>query len=180
MWPVPSFLPGTKPRPFGNAVYVDLAVGQSYQYLGRTIRLEALDHDGATIAVDGARQRLIVARRSLPARLRQILHKGTPAEVVNSVDYLDFEVAVEAGEYAVSIRVGDHLAPSWQKVFLGGADAGTYQLEANEFVWTPEKIVTIRDAKLPVRLELRDANNYAGVSQLSFRKKGTRTGVSKP
>lgn len=102
------------------------------------------------------------------ARLRKTLYAGTPIAAVHPVNHYDFEVAVEPGEYAVSVRVGDRLARSWQRVRLEGSEAGAYALGANQFAWTPEKTVAVHDGRLTIRIELKDAHSWAGLSQLRF------------
>lgn len=57
------------PRPvreWGNARYVDLAIGEKHRYMGRTLTLLSTAGDSATIEVDGVRETLTVARRTLP------------------------------------------------------------------------------------------------------------------
>jgi hypothetical protein len=51
---------------WGNAVYVDLAIGESHTYLDKTVRLVSLENNFCTIEVDGEQRNLIVARRALP------------------------------------------------------------------------------------------------------------------
>lgn len=54
------------PISWGNAIYADLAVGQSCGFLGRQVRLVAVQGDHCTIAVDGVSARLRMARRDRP------------------------------------------------------------------------------------------------------------------
>jgi murein DD-endopeptidase MepM/ murein hydrolase activator NlpD len=54
------------PIQWGNAVYVDLAVGESYHYKDRTVTLLAIEGNSAWIDVEGTRESLVVARRELP------------------------------------------------------------------------------------------------------------------
>jgi hypothetical protein len=61
-----GYVPGKNPRPFGNAVFVDLAAGESWEYQGKQVTLVSIEGSFSTIEVDGARKRLIVARRALP------------------------------------------------------------------------------------------------------------------
>lgn len=63
--PLQSGAPRT-PLAWGNALYVDLAVGQSHSFLGRTVTLLSITANYARVAVDGEQRELIVARRALP------------------------------------------------------------------------------------------------------------------
>ncbi|MFC1714244.1 M23 family metallopeptidase [Candidatus Poribacteria bacterium] len=57
---------GTIRQAWGNAVYVDFAIGESHTYLGKTARLISVENNFCTVEVDGEQRELIVARRSLP------------------------------------------------------------------------------------------------------------------
>lgn len=52
---------------WGNAHYVDLAVGQAYPLFGRKIQLVAVDNNVCTVSVDGVEARLRMARQERPA-----------------------------------------------------------------------------------------------------------------
>lgn len=54
---------------FGNAVYVDLAVGESFKYMDRTIRVIKLKNHLSLIQVENEQQWLEVAKRSLPVTI---------------------------------------------------------------------------------------------------------------
>jgi murein DD-endopeptidase MepM/ murein hydrolase activator NlpD len=58
-------IPG-QPRTWGNGVYVDLALGQSHEHAGHTVRLLSMRGDRCIVEVDGYKAELIVARRQLP------------------------------------------------------------------------------------------------------------------
>ena len=70
-----SLLSKTIRQTWGNAVYVDLAIGESHTYLDETARLVSLENNFCTVEVDGEQRNLIVARRALP-------------EVINGVSLL--------------------------------------------------------------------------------------------
>lgn len=57
---------------WGNAVYVDLAMGESFTYLGKTATLISLENNFCTIEVDGQQRELIVARRALPEVINDV------------------------------------------------------------------------------------------------------------
>src|SRR5262245_9149247 len=63
--------PGT-PRTWGNATFVDLAVGGSHRYLGKTSKLISSQGDSAVVDVDGVRAELTMARRALPIVLNGV------------------------------------------------------------------------------------------------------------
>ena len=51
---------------WGNAVYIDMAIGDRCSYLGKTVTLVGSCNNYCTLDVDGVRRDLIVARRTLP------------------------------------------------------------------------------------------------------------------
>ncbi|MHB8897555.1 MAG: M23 family metallopeptidase [Thermoguttaceae bacterium] len=51
---------------WGNAVYVNLQVGQSFQYQNTAIKLDSLTNNTATVSLNGQTRTLVVARQSLP------------------------------------------------------------------------------------------------------------------
>ena len=51
---------------WGNAVYVDLAVGDDADFLGKQVKLVSMQANYCTVQVNGMTKELIVARRSLP------------------------------------------------------------------------------------------------------------------
>ena len=51
---------------WGNATYVNLAVGEARTWSGWTIELISMDNNTCTVEVNGWSEQLIVARRSLP------------------------------------------------------------------------------------------------------------------
>ncbi|GEM_PF-286592 len=55
------------PIVWGNAAYVDFAVGQRHEFMGKEVELLAITNDYATVAVDGVQARLRMARRDRPA-----------------------------------------------------------------------------------------------------------------
>ena len=55
-----------QPRWWGNVLYVDLAVGDTCEFLGRTIRLVSRHNNYCTVDVDGERESLCVASLELP------------------------------------------------------------------------------------------------------------------
>lgn len=55
-----------KPRRWGNALYVDLGIGESFQYGDKTVRLQAIRGQYCEIDVDGETASLPVARLDLP------------------------------------------------------------------------------------------------------------------
>ncbi len=105
------------------------------------------------------------------ARLRKTLFAQTKAQSTNPEDYYDYEINVRNGVYRIRAQVGDLELPSWQKVEFEGIDAGTFQLEAGEYKWTSERVVTVKDYKLSVRIYL-DPNNQkmAGLTDIVFQK----------
>ena len=54
---------------FGNAVYVNLSVGERLEYAGKTIEVVALDKNRSLVRVDGEEAWLAVAKRSLPQNI---------------------------------------------------------------------------------------------------------------
>lgn len=54
------------PVRWGNAFYFNLSVGESTEFLGKNIRLISMENNGCLVDVDGVRENLIVARRTLP------------------------------------------------------------------------------------------------------------------
>ena len=61
--PLPAANPSSS---WGNAVYVNLDVGASYQYLGKTVRLLGVTNNEATVSVDGETRPMVVTRLALP------------------------------------------------------------------------------------------------------------------
>ncbi|TVR50211.1 MAG: hypothetical protein EA425_10390, partial [Puniceicoccaceae bacterium] len=80
-----------------------------------------------------------------------------------------FQVAVQPGTYVVRALVGDLLYPSWQSLDINGVEAGTYELPANRFAWTPTVRLTVGEEKqLRVRIAVRADNTPAGISELVY------------
>ena len=57
---------------FGNAVYVNLSVGEPFRYAGKTIEVLALDKNRSLVKVDGEEAWLPVAKRSLPQNIGEL------------------------------------------------------------------------------------------------------------
>lgn len=57
------------PVKFGNAVYVDLSVGEPFKYNGKTIEVLEIEKHRSLVKAGGEQAWLEVARRSLPAQL---------------------------------------------------------------------------------------------------------------
>ena len=110
----------------------------------------------------------IMGDRGRNARLRKTLFPGTAAACVNPGDRYTFEVAVRPGRYDVEALVGCARCASHQRVRFTDVDAGTYDLAAGRFAWTPHRAVDIADGRLTVELALRDAQTAAGISELRF------------
>lgn len=51
---------------WGNALYIDLAVGESVEYLGKIITLVSIENNYCTVDIDGYSKQIKVARRELP------------------------------------------------------------------------------------------------------------------
>jgi len=51
---------------WGNAVYIDLAAGDSVNYLGKVIKLISIENNYCTVNVNGDTKQIKVARRALP------------------------------------------------------------------------------------------------------------------
>ncbi len=102
------------------------------------------------------------------ARLSKTLFEGQPARCTNPLDWYEYEIDVDPGIYRIRASVGDCLLPSWQKVEFEGVIAGTYELDAGEFTWTPERIVKVQDGRLTVRIYLADQSRKAGINQIVF------------
>jgi len=89
---------------WGNAVYVDLAVGDSITFLGRQVKLISTHASHCTVRVDGV-------------------------------------------------------------------NIGTYSLAQNEFQWTPEAVIPVRDGRLTIRMHIKDDNSlYAAVKRIQFQR----------
>ena len=100
-----------------------------------------------------------------------MLHQGTPAEAVNPCDYYDFEVDVEPGRYSVRLNVGDKEHATWQRISVEGVNLGTYSLAQNEFQWTPETVIPVRDGRLTIRLHIKSDNSlYAAVKRIQYQR----------
>jgi len=54
------------PRRWGNVLYVDLAVGETFEFLGKAVHLVSCHHDHSTVEVAGERRTLRVAKLDLP------------------------------------------------------------------------------------------------------------------
>lgn len=111
-----------------------------------------------------------VNRSNSNARLRKTLFGGQPAMCTNPFDYYLFEINVREGIYRIRASVGDCLLPSGQKVEFEGQPAGTFVLSPGEFVWTPERIVRVKDGRLSVKIFLIPGNQVAGISKIVFQK----------
>lgn len=55
-----------EPRQFGNMLFVNLAVGDTYQFLGKPVRLAGIEKDWAVVDVGGEEARVELARLVLP------------------------------------------------------------------------------------------------------------------
>lgn len=51
---------------WGNAIYVNLSIGEQYSYMGKTVCLVSSKNQACVVEVDGKRKELLVARRCLP------------------------------------------------------------------------------------------------------------------
>lgn len=102
-------------------------------------------------------------------RLSKTLFKGTPAECKNPMSYCEYEINVRNGVYRIRALVGDVELESWQKVEFENVVAGIYPLAAGEQQWSSEKVVTVADNKLTVRIYLDETGHkVAGLSELVF------------
>ncbi len=103
------------------------------------------------------------------ARLKKVLFAGTPAEVINPENEYYYEINVPNGVYRIRTKVGDSELPSWQKIEFEGVDSGTFELGAGEYKWTNEKVVTVKDGKLTVTINIDPlGNKVAGLSEIVF------------
>jgi hypothetical protein len=57
---------------WGDAVYVNLAAGESYDFAGATVALVAVENNFCTVAVNGKPRQLVVARRALPTEIEGV------------------------------------------------------------------------------------------------------------
>ena len=58
--------PPARPLAWGNAIYVNLDVGESYRYLSKSVTLLGVTNNVATVSVDGESRKLYLARLELP------------------------------------------------------------------------------------------------------------------
>ncbi len=102
-------------------------------------------------------------------RLRKTLFRGSKAQSSNPKDYYEYEVNVRKGVYRTRVEVGDLVLPSWQKVEFEGVGAGSYSLKSGEKKWTNERVVTVSDYKLTIRIYVdSQGGKVAGLSQFVF------------
>jgi hypothetical protein len=109
-------------------------------------------------------------RSNSNARLRKVLFEGQPAMCTNPLDYYLYEINVREGIYRIRASVGDCSLHSGQKVEFEGIPAGSYTLSPGEFVWTPEKIVRVKDGRLSVQIHMNAGTPVAGISKIVFQK----------
>ena len=57
---------GEDPIRWGNATYVNLAKGEIYSFMGKTLTLKSVQNAYCSVDVEGETASLIVARRALP------------------------------------------------------------------------------------------------------------------
>ena len=74
------------------------------------------------------------------------------------------------GIFAADVVVGDLELPTSQKLFIEDQFLADYQLDAGTYKSTGNKEVVVNDGRLTLRLELRDDETPAGISQLNFSK----------
>ncbi len=104
-------------------------------------------------------------------RLKKVLFEDSRAECRNPDNYFDYVIMVQPGVYRIRARVGDLFQPSWQKIVYNNIAAGTYSLESGEMEWTPEKVVTVNNGKIVVRIFIDEKNRkVAGISELVFQR----------
>lgn len=103
------------------------------------------------------------------ARLKKVLFDGSKAKSRNPKNYYEYNINVKNGVYRVRAKVGDLYLPSWQKIEFEGVIAASYSLKAGEQTWTTERVVTVRDRKLTVRIYIDKQNKFvAGLSEIVF------------
>lgn len=103
-------------------------------------------------------------------RLKNKLHVGTPAECENPSSYYEFEVLVKNGIYSVNATVGDIKLPTSQKIFFENTSVGVFETQGSRNEKTEDIKVEVSDNQLTVRLELIDAEQYAGLMELHFKR----------
>ena len=105
------------------------------------------------------------------ARLRKVLFLNEKAQCRNPKNYYDFEINVHNGVYRIGAKIGDLEQASWQKVEFEGVEAGTFALNPGEFKWTSERVVTVNDGKLTIRIYIDETNKkVAGISEIIFQR----------
>ncbi len=103
------------------------------------------------------------------ARLQKRLFLNERASCTNPKNYYDFEINVRNGVYRIRANVGDLKKSSWQKIEFENVAAATFELDAGEYRWTPEKVVKVTDTKLTVRIFIDESNKKpAGISEIVF------------
>ncbi|MBK1878503.1 hypothetical protein [Pelagicoccus mobilis] len=102
------------------------------------------------------------------ALLKKKLFEGTVSEAENPEDYYEFEIVVPDGRYAVSALLGDVAKPTWQRIEFESMDVGVFDMSANEFRRSRERIVSVQDGRLTIRIYLKNDRDYASLSELSF------------
>lgn len=101
-------------------------------------------------------------------RIGKTLHGETKGRCDNPNKYLDFEIAVENGTYAVNAVVGDILLPGRHNLSVENMFVADLKTEAGEFIKTNETKVKVADGRLTFRFTLD--TTIAGVKQIIFAK----------
>jgi hypothetical protein len=105
------------------------------------------------------------------ARLWKILFSQEKVPFKNPNNWYVYQINVQNGTYRIRAKMGDYNLPSWQKVWFEDINAATYNLQAGEFKWTPEKVVKVKNGKLTVRIFVDETNKKpAGISEIVFQK----------
>ncbi len=102
-------------------------------------------------------------------RLGKTFFRHSNAECTNPNNWFDYEINVKNGIYRIRAKIGDVELPSWQKVSFENVEAGTFALDKNEFDWTSERVVRVKDGKLTVRIFVDETGEIvAGISEIVF------------
>ena len=103
-------------------------------------------------------------------RLQKVLFEGTKLECKNPENYYDYEINVNNGSFRIRVKVGDAEFDTWQKVEFENRSIGEFSPGKGMQEWTPERIITVNDGKLTVRIYIDPENKPAGLSEIVFQR----------
>ncbi|SHF99074.1 hypothetical protein SAMN05444274_11721 [Mariniphaga anaerophila] len=102
-------------------------------------------------------------------RLKKVLFEGTPAQCENPENYFEYQLTVPIGTYRIRAKVGDLFLSTSQKIEFEGTAPVVKLLEAGEYDWTGERIVSVKDGTLNIRIFV-EKGNVAGISEIVFQR----------